>query len=89
MDHLYFSDNAVAAIKAIDSRDLEHYVEQALDGARASVLSGSGFRYAHPAITQHLGKFERDLEKLAQARSDAKRKETWRSAWDSSISSAA
>lgn len=83
MDSLYLSENAVAAIKAIDSRDLEYYVEQALDRAHASVLNSSGFRYAHPAITQHLGKFERDLEKLAQAKSDAKRKETWRTAWDS------
>lgn len=83
MDRLYLSDNAVVAIKAIDSRDLEYYIEQALDGARASLLSGSGIRYAHPAITRHLGKFERDLEKLAQAKSDARRKEMWRSAWDS------
>lgn len=83
MDRLYLSDNAVTAIKAIDSSDLEHNVEQALDGAGVSALSGSGIRYAHPAITKRLGEFERDLERLGQAKSDAKRKETWRSAWNS------
>ena len=83
MSSLYLTDREMAAIKAIDSRALDERVRQALDERRASILSDLHLGGAHAAIAHHLYRFERDLEKHARAKAEAKRRETWSTAWSS------
>lgn len=83
MGSLYLSDREMAAIKAIDSRELDQRLMQALDERHASILGSLSISAVHASIAHHLYRFGRDVEKHAQAKSAAKRKETWSAAWRS------
>lgn len=83
MSILYLPPHEMTAIKAIDIREVERRVSQALDEGRPSALyelqlSGSG---SH--IASHLHRYERDLAYYAKAKAATKRSETRSRAWSS------
>ncbi|RSY81078.1 hypothetical protein DAH66_15410 [Sphingomonas koreensis] len=83
MSSLYLSHREMTAIKAIDIREVERRVSQALYEGRPSALyelqlSGSG---SH--IASRLHRYERDLANYAKAKAATKRSETRSRAWSS------
>lgn len=83
MSSHYLSHHEISAIKAIDIREVERRVGQALDEGRPSALyelqlSGSG-----SYIASRLDRYERDLANYGKTKAATKRSETRSHAWSS------
>lgn len=81
MSTLYLSQHEITAIKAIDVREVERRVEQALDGACATALYDLHLSSCGLHIAYQLHKYERDLMNYAKAKAATKRAETRSRAW--------
>lgn len=83
MSALYFSHHEVAMIKAVDVREVERRVEQALNGACATALYDLHLSSCGQHIASQLNRYERDLANYAKAKAARKRAETRSRAWSS------
>ncbi|HEX7855249.1 MAG TPA: hypothetical protein VF503_16300 [Sphingobium sp.] len=83
MSGLYLTQHEMTAIKAIDNREVERCVEQALDEGRPTALYGLQLSGSCPHIATHLHRYERDLANYAKAKAANKRSETRSRAWSS------
>ncbi len=83
MSSLYLSQHEMTAIKAIDTREVERRVDQALDEGRPTTLHGLDLSSSGSHIATHLHRYERDLANYAKAKAATKRSETRSRAWSS------
>ncbi len=60
MSSLYLSQHEMAAIKAIDTREVERRVDQALDEGRPTALYSLHLSNAGAHIATHLHRYEQD-----------------------------
>lgn len=83
MISLYFSQNEMTAIKAIDVREVERRIDEALNEGRPTALYGLHLSGTGSHIATRLHRYERDLASYAKAKAAAKRAESWGRAWSS------
>lgn len=83
MSDLYLSQHEMTAIKAIDTREVERRVSQALDEGRPTALYGLHLSSAGSHIATHLHRYERDLASYSKAKTATKRSQTKSRAWSS------
>lgn len=83
MSSLYLSQHEMTAIKAIDTREVERRVSQALDEGRPTALYGLHLSSAGSHIATHLHRYERDLVSYSKAKAATKRSRTRSRAWSS------
>jgi hypothetical protein len=76
MGEIYLPQHVKTAVKAIDVRELERRVEQALWEQRATALYDLGLSSCGPYVAERLRRFERELADSAKAKAAKKRAET-------------
>jgi len=81
MGELYFPDHMKTAVKAIDVREIERRVEQALLEQRPTALYDLHLSNCGSHVTACLRRFERELEGLVKAKTAKKRDEMKGRAW--------
>jgi hypothetical protein len=81
MGEIYLPQPIKVAVKAIDVRELEGLVEQALREQRATALHDLHLSDCGPYVARCLHKFERELADCAKAKAAKKRAETKARAW--------
>lgn len=81
MGELYISQHVKTAVRAIDVRELERLVEQALWEQRATALYDLHLPNCGPYVAERLRRFERELAAFAKAKAAKKREETRGRAW--------
>ncbi len=83
MSSLYLPPHEITAIKAIDVREVERRVSQALEEERPSALYELQLAGSGSHIASRLRRYERDLANYAKAKAATKRSETRSRAWSS------
>lgn len=81
MGELYIPDWIKTAVRAVDLREVEERVEQALLEQSATALYGLHLTNCGDHVTSCLRKFERELAAYAKAKAPRKREETRGRAW--------
>lgn len=81
MNSLRLSQYEMAAIKAVDVRELQRVVDEALSLRRTTVLDGLGLASCGAYVVERLRRFDRDLANYASAKAVAKTETTRSRAW--------
>jgi hypothetical protein len=81
MGDVYLPQHIKDAVKAVDMRELEELVDQALWMQRASPLYALHLSNCGSYVADRLRRFERELEGLAEAKAARKREEMKARAW--------
>src|SRR5215203_4794474 len=76
MGEIYLPDYIKSAVKAIDERELERRIEQALWEQRATALYELRLSNCGAYVAERLRRFERELANFAKAKAAWKRAET-------------